>query len=265
LSLTVADAEFSLWGNKALEPFHLKAKGRRAFRLWILPVSVWKGAVSNAPIKVFIATRNRLLGDALCRLFQNEKDVRVVGHAGYWPDITQQISRVCPDVFLLNPVSPVLTDFECLQEAHQRFPQFKIVLFGMGEDENVFFEAVRQGTTGYVLQDADAAAVVAAVRAVMRGEAVCPPRLCLALFSHVARQRPVLMPPLRMQVELGLTRRERELVPMIAQGLTNKEIASLLNVSEQTVKNEIHRMMRKAGASKRLDILEICRLPKWLQ
>jgi DNA-binding NarL/FixJ family response regulator len=164
----------------------------------------------------------------------------------------------------LNPASPVHTDFEYLQETHQRFPQFKIVLFGMGEDENVFFEAVRQGATGYVLQDADAAAVVAAVRAIMRGGAVCPPRLCLSLFSHVARQRPVL-PPLRRHVELGLTRRERELVPMIAQGLTNKEIASLLNVSEQTVKNQIHRMMRKAGASKRLDILEICSLPKWLQ
>jgi DNA-binding NarL/FixJ family response regulator len=63
-------------------------------------------------------------------------------------------------------------------------------------------------------------------------------------------------------MQLGLTRRERELVPMIAKGLTNKEIAVLLNISEQTVKNHVHRMIQKAGASTRLGIVDRCQLPE---
>lgn len=219
----------------------------------------------NPLTKVFVATRNRLLGEALFRLFENEKDVRVVGQAGHWSENTEQITKVRPDVFLLNPASPSLTDFEYLQEVHRRFPQLKVVLFGMEEDENVFFEAVRQGTVGYILQDANPPDVVAAVRAVARGEAVCPPRLCLLLFNHVARQRAAPIPLLHIQSELGLTRRERELVPMIAQGLTNKEIATALNVAEQTVKNHIHRIIRKAGGSNRFDVAQLCKLPKWVQ
>lgn len=221
--------------------------------------------MSNAPIRVFIATGNRLLGEALFRLFENEKDVKVVGQSGHCSEITEQIAKARPDVFLLNPASPLLLDFVYLQGTHRRFPQLKIVLFGMAEDENVFTEAVRQGAVGYILQDASTPAVVAAVRSVVRGEAVCPPRLCLSLFMQIARQRMALMPAHRMHASLKVTRREQELVPMIALRLTNKEIAALLHISEQTVKNQIHRLIQKLGANKRQDVVELCGLPKYIQ
>ncbi len=214
------------------------------------------------PKRVFIAAENRLLREALFRLFENEKDIKVVGQAGHCSEAAEQISSVRPDVFLLNPASPVLADLDDLQGTRRKAPQLKIVLFGMEEDEKLFLEAVRQRAVGYVLKDATAPDVIAAVRAVTRGEAVCPPRLCLLLFSYVAKRGVTLMPALSMHVQLGLTRRERELVPMIAEGLTNKEIAMLLNVSEQTVKNHVHRMIQKAGASTRLQIVERCQLPE---
>lgn len=216
----------------------------------------------NDPIGVFIAAGNRLLREALFRLFENEKGVKVVGQADHCSEATEQISKVRPDVFLLNPATHGLADLGDLQETHRRFPQLKIVLSGMAEDEKLFLEAVRQGAAGYILQDANAPDLIAAVRSVMRGEAVCPPRLSLFLFHYIAKREKTLMPTLRMHIQLGLTRRERELVPMIAQGLTNKEIATLLNVSEQTVKNHIHRMIQKAGASKRLEVVERWTLPE---
>jgi DNA-binding NarL/FixJ family response regulator len=229
-----------------------------------LPFSVWKGIVPNIPIRVFVAAENRLLREALIRLFERHKDVKVVGQAGRCSEAGERIASFRPDVFLLNPASAVLSDLDDLQGTHRKLPQLKIVLFGMEEDEKLFLEAVRQGATGYILKDANAPDVIAAVRAVTHGEAVCPPRLCLLLFNYVAKRGVTLMPALRMHVQLGLTRRERELVPMIAQGLTNKEIAALLNVSEQTVKNHVHRMIQKAGASTRLEIVERCRLPELL-
>lgn len=218
--------------------------------------------MSSIPTRIFITAENRLLREALSRLFDNESDVKVVGQAGHCREAARQIVSVYPDILLLNPASPALTDLDGLQGALRKCSQLKIVLFGMEEDDKLFLEAVRQGAVGYVLKDATAPDLIATVRAVARREAVCPPRLCLLLFNYVARRNFNLIPDVRMHVQLGLTRRERELVPMIAEGLTNKEIAALLNVSEQTVKNHIHRMIQKAGASTRLDIADRYRLPE---
>jgi DNA-binding NarL/FixJ family response regulator len=80
----------------------------------------------------------------------------------------------------------------------------------------------------------------------------------MPLFQTVARQW-TSVPSSRIKLELGLTRRQQQLVPLIAQGLTNKEIASHLNLSEQTVKNHIHRMLRRVGASDRLQVIDLTR------
>jgi len=94
-------------------------------------------------------------------------------------------------------------------------------------------------------------------RAVAAGEAVCPATLSLALFRWVAGQK-AGPPGFHLKNRLGLSRREQQLVGLIRQGLTNKEMASRLNLSEQTVKNHVHRMLRKVGAPDRLSIVEVC-------
>jgi DNA-binding NarL/FixJ family response regulator len=212
----------------------------------------------QASIRVFIVAENRLLREALGRIFDKQKDVKIVGTARLCTEALPDMSSTRPEVLLLNPVTSTFSDLDDLQKIPQRSPKPKVVVFGMEEDEKVFLTAVRRGVVGYVLKDAYASDMVAAVRSVARGEAVCPPRLCLCLFTHVAKQTMVVPNP-RLHIHLGLTRREQELIPMIAQGLTNKEIAGQLNVSEQTVKNHVHRMMQKAGANSRLDVVERCR------
>ncbi len=134
-----------------------------------------------------------------------------------------------------------------------------MVMIGMDADREVFLRAVRDGIVGFVLKDASAMEVATAVRSVANNEAVCPPGLCLALFESVASRNNAASFVIRHN--LGLTRREQQLVQMISHGLTNKEIASQLNLSEQTVKNHIHRMLRKLGATDRLGAVEICRMP----
>jgi DNA-binding NarL/FixJ family response regulator len=90
---------------------------------------------------------------------------------------------------------------------------------------------------------------------VYQGDGVCPPRLCLSLFKYVAKNGND-MEGFRSKSNGGLTRREQELVPLIAKGLTNKEIASRLNLSEQTIKNHIHRILQRMGAADRLAVVE---------
>jgi DNA-binding NarL/FixJ family response regulator len=123
-------------------------------------------------------------------------------------------------------------------------------MIDMELDQRTFLRAVREGVVGYVLKDASAMEVAGMIRAVAAGEAVCPPSLSMVLF-HVVQSRLCTGATSRM-----LSRREQELVTLLRERLTNKEIAARLNLSEQTVKNHVHRMLRKVGVPDRLAIVE---------
>jgi two-component system, NarL family, response regulator DevR len=155
-------------------------------------------------------------------------------------------------------VTPVLAEHGVVRELHRLNPAIRVVMVGMEAEEAVFLRVVQAGAVGYILKDASALEVARTIRAVATGEAVCPGALSVVLFQWVARHKSAA-PSWHLKTSLGLSRREQELVGLIQQGLTNKEIASRLNLSEQTVKNHVHRMLRKVGAQDRLSIVEVCR------
>jgi DNA-binding NarL/FixJ family response regulator len=213
-------------------------------------------------VQVFILAENRLLREALTRILSKKSDIRVVGASAFSPDVVSQISAAGPDVLLSDSAVVALSDLRLISEVRAAIPGLKVVMVGMDADRETFLRAVRDGIVGFVLKDASAMEVAAAVRSVANHEAVCPPTLCMALFERVASQNQNVHPTsFVIRHSLGLTRREQQLVQMISRGLTNKEIASQLNLSEQTVKNHIHRMLRKLGAADRLGAVELCRMP----
>ena len=211
-------------------------------------------------VQVFILAENRLLREALARILSKKSDIRVVGASAFSPDVVGQISDAAPDVLLSDSAAVALSDLRLISEVRAAIPGLKVVMIGMDADRDTFLRAVRDGIVGFVLKDASAMEVAAAVRTVANNEAVCPPSLCLALFERVAslNKQPASFV---IRHNLGLTRREQQLVQMLSQGFTNKEIASQLSLSEQTVKNHIHRMLRKLGATDRLGVVELCRVP----
>jgi two-component system, NarL family, response regulator DevR len=215
--------------------------------------------MSAETVEVFILAENRLLREALTRILNKKSDIHVVGASSFLPDIVQHITQLAPDVLLSDSTVVALSELRLISEIRAAIAGLKVVMIGMECDQEVFLRAVRDGIVGYVLKDASAVEVATAVRSVANGEAVCPPVLCLALFEEIAKQN---AKPTRFFVRhgLGLTRREQQLVYMIGDGLTNKEIAAQLNLSEQTVKNHVHRMLRKLGASDRLNAVELCRM-----
>jgi DNA-binding NarL/FixJ family response regulator len=215
-------------------------------------------ARTGEKIRLSLISSNRLLREALARLLQKKEDIEIVRVLHWTPETWQEVVKVPSDVLLLDGCPPGMDGRPLLPELLERRPRLKIILLGMEDSESAFLRSVREGAAGYLLQDASAAEVVTAVRAVMQEEAVCPPRLCWALFRHTMRQAAAL-PSMQIRLRLGLTRRQQQLLPLIAQGLTNKEIASLLHLSEQTVKNHIHRMLQRVGASDRLAVVELCR------
>jgi len=133
---------------------------------------------------------------------------------------------------------------------------FKVVLIGMDADEKQFMTAVRAGVTGYLLQDAAAVDVVSAIRAVFRDEAVCPSQLCATLFRFVAQAATAT--PIETAGRPEITLRQQQLFALVAKGFTNKQIASQLNLSEYTVRNHIHRILKQVHAASR-KALEVMR------
>jgi DNA-binding NarL/FixJ family response regulator len=211
-------------------------------------------------VRVFILAENRLLREALARILNKKSDIRVVGASPFTPDIVQQIAGTAPHVLLSDSATVTLSELQLVPEVRAAIPGLKVVMVGMESERGTFLKAVRDGIVGYVLKEASAMEVAACVRSVANGEAVCPPTLCMTLFEQLANPTPQPT-TFVFKHELGLTRREQQLVQMIGRGLTNKEIASQLNLSEQTVKNHVHRMLRKLGASDRFGAVERCRVP----
>ncbi len=208
---------------------------------------------------VFLVAQNRLLREALTRILCKKNDIEVVGSCAFSPGALAEIVTSGPDVLLMDSFGAGEAQLDFLREAQRVRSKLKVVLIGMDPDEAIFLQAVREGVLGYVLEDASAIEVVNTVRAVANGDAVCPPQLCAALFRYVARQRGNV-PNFQVRATLGLTNREQQLVLLIGRGMTNKEIACQLQLAEQTVRNHVHRMLRKVGASDRFAVVELCRM-----
>jgi DNA-binding NarL/FixJ family response regulator len=212
----------------------------------------------DASIGVYILSENRLVREALSRILKKGADFWTLDGPKYSSEVRDEIVRSGVQVLLLDSVSLFLAEVETFQSIQRGAASLKIVLIGMEDDDQTFLQSVRRGAIGYVLKEASAAEIVAAVRAVTNGEAVCPPRLCRTLFECLTQEAQSL-PPSNTRQQLGLTRREHQVVPLIARGLSNKEIALRLNVSEQTVKNHVHRILQKVGADDRLGVVDVCR------
>jgi two-component system, NarL family, response regulator DevR len=213
--------------------------------------------VSLERIVVFLLAENCLLREALARVLRNKEDIIVAGATPFSPSALEKVSVTNPDVVLLDSPSIALTGPRLVSRMRQGRANRKPVMVGMEEDEATFLQAVGEGVVGYVLKDASAAEIVRVIRVVAAGEAVCPPQFSLSLFQCAARDVCfTLKPP--QKTKFGLSRREQQLVGLIRLGLSNKEIGNRLNLSEQTVKNHVHRILRKVGASDRLEIVEQC-------
>ena len=206
--------------------------------------------------KVFILCVNRLLRESIARILTKRTDFEIAAAQVDHSSSCDQVRDSGADVLVLDSLE-FLPGNDDLPSANGRHQQpLKSVLIAMTDDRISFLTAIRRGARGYVLQNASAVDVVSAVRTVAEGHAVCPPHYTEVLFDYVATQVGEL-PNSQKQAQWGLTRREQQLIPLIGRGLSNKEIANHFNISEQTVKNHIHRILRKVGAVDRLSIYEV--------
>jgi DNA-binding NarL/FixJ family response regulator len=211
-------------------------------------------------IRVYLLAENRLLRDTLARLLRKKSEINVVGVGGSSESAKEAIFVSNCDVVLMDS----LDDEACsalLEGVTDDDSDIKLLLFGMDNDPDRFLRAVHLGICGYLLKEASAAEIVAAVRAAARGEAICPPSLCMALMQYVSKKKYEKFESAESMgcTHKNLTPRQLQLLRLVAEGLTNKEIAANLNLSQFTVKNHLRRVMRQVEATSRYDAVDLLR------
>jgi DNA-binding NarL/FixJ family response regulator len=216
--------------------------------------------IARSQIGIFLIADNRLLREALSRILNKKSDLRVIEAACFSEKVVRDILDTNPDVLLLDSCGSETDDCKIVTSVRKHRPRLKIIILGMEAEPDRFLRYVHLGIRAFLLKDASASDIATAVRAVMNGEAICSPRLCLALFDEIARQE-LPITSLSLNGSFGLTRREQQLLQMVSCGLSNKEIASDLNLSDQTVKNHIHHILHKLRATDRMSAVEVCRNP----
>jgi two-component system response regulator DevR len=227
-----------------------------------MSMAFWeRGPVPKHLISVFLIASNRLLRETLAKLLVRKGEFMVSGAAPFGAEAHSLIGASGANVLILDAVSARISECALILQTNRQIPGIKVILIDMEDDPELFLDCVRAGATGYLLKDASAAEVVSGIRAVAQGQAICPPQLCAHLFEAVSQQQKIGGSSTRSNFGSGLTRRQRQIVPLIGQGLTNKEIASTLNLSEQTVKNHVHGIMRSIGVKNRLDVIDAANGP----
>jgi len=213
---------------------------------------------SESAISVYVLEQNRLLRQTLVHLLRKRTNFTVSGDGDNTAGPLEALIAARCDVLLLSSLETLRGICQRTEEC-QRSKEIKVVLFGMEENPECFLEAVQLGTTGYLLKAASSTEIIAAIRAVAQGEATCPPKLCKWLFDHLSNAFSVASKKVEAHfcVTSDLTCRQRQLMELVAQGMTNKEIATNLHLSEFTIKNHIHRVMKSLEVGSRHTAVEM--------
>jgi DNA-binding NarL/FixJ family response regulator len=203
-------------------------------------------------VPVFLIEDNRLLRDGLAAML-SAQGLSVVATARTGQEALREVARVQPQLVLLDSALGDREGARFVQEIRQAFPDIKIVVMGLLPAHEEFVEFIKAGVQGFILKDATIEEFVTTITAVADGHSVLPSLLTNTLFTHVAAQA-VARGNRGAKSAVRMTAREREVVDLIAEGLSNKEIAARLSVATHTVKSHVHNILEKLALHTRLEV-----------
>jgi DNA-binding NarL/FixJ family response regulator len=210
-------------------------------------------------IKVLLVDDHTLIRQGIRLLLEIEPDIQVVGQAANGRAAIEQVDVLQPDVVLMDVRMPEMDGVAATRELSARYPEVKVIILTTFEDDETVFEGLKAGARGYLLKDISSEEMALAVRKVAAGEALIEPRLTrkvLAEFSRLAttaidQPKPSKTGGLPESLPVPLTERELEVLQALAHGLSNREIAGQLVITEGTVKNHVSSLIDKMGVRDR--------------
>lgn len=196
----------------------------------------------DRPIRILLADDHTVLRNGLRLLLERQPGFEVVGEARDGRETVDLADKLNPNVIVLDIAMPQLSGIEAARQISASHPEIAIVILSMHADEGYLLRALKAGAKGYVLKDTDEAGLINAVNAVHEGKAFFSPAISKLLMEDYMRQ--LSHQGGEDSYEL-LTNREREVLQLLAEGRTNKDIATMLNLSPHTVETHRKAMMQK--------------------
>ncbi|MFE0882502.1 response regulator [Streptomyces rochei] len=201
---------------------------------------------SPGVIRVVIADDQQMVRQGFTVLLNTQSDIEVIGQAVDGLDAVSKVAELSPDVVLMDIRMPELGGIEATRRIVGASPDIRVLVLTTFDLDEYVYEALVAGASGFLLKDASADQLAEAVRVVAAGDALLAPGVTRRLITEFSRMRDRPRTPLKERVG-DLTERETEVLALIAQGLSNAEIAGRLVVAEQTVKTHVGRILVKLG------------------
>ncbi|WP_439020636.1 response regulator [Bacillus thuringiensis] len=196
-------------------------------------------------IKILVVDDHAFLRDAIRSILEDESDMKVVGEASSGDEVLGKVEECGPDCILMDINLPGKNGIEATELVKKKYPNCRVLVFTMYEHDEYLMDALQAGADGYLLKDSSSEQVVAAIRMLYQGDSVIHPRMTKKLITYHQQ---------KMKVESNeneLTEREKEILFELVKGLSNKEIAEVLYISDKTVKIHINKIFKKLNVKSR--------------
>lgn len=195
-----------------------------------------------ARIRVLLVDDHALFRRGMAALLAGQEAVEVVGEAGDGGEAVEKVLALHPDVVLMDLQMPVRNGIEATRQIADRAPRTKVLMLTVSDEDVDLFQAIRAGAHGYLLKNVQLETLVQAIQGVVRGEAPLSGAVAAELLKEFSRvwQGPSVPPP-----DSTLSQRELEILTLVAEGGSNRQIASQLVITEGTVKNHLHNILDK--------------------
>jgi len=204
-------------------------------------------------IRILVVEDNRIMNDGITTLLNKQADMHVVSTIGSGNNILLKASQAKPHVILMDVGLKKLKESLVVESIRKNIPEAKLIGMGLLPLQADIVEFVEAGASGFILKNAAIREFLATIRSVVKGEKVLPPSLTGSLFSHVA-ELALKKGKGKIVNAVRMTKRELEIIALIADGQSNKEIARQLNIATHTVKSHMHNIMEKLALHTRLQI-----------
>ncbi|WP_432058524.1 response regulator [Streptomyces sp. bgisy022] len=204
---------------------------------------------AEQPIRVFLLDDHEVVRRGVHDLLNDEPDITVVGEAATVEQALVRVPALRPRVAVLDVRLPDGDGVSVCRELRSRMPDLACLMLTSFDDEEALLDSIMAGASGYVLKQIQGSDLVQAVRTVAAGQSLLDPSATTRLMARLRQEQ---QPPEEGDALPGLTDREREILALIGEGLTNRQIGQRLYLAEKTVKNHISRLLAKLGVERRI-------------
>ena len=211
-------------------------------------------AIKIKKIRLLLIEDNRLLREGLAAMLKKQKDMNVVETVGNGENILAIMRKYKPEVILLDLGLRSRNSLNLVKLAKKNFPTSKVIIMDLIPVQSDVFKFVQAGVSGFILKDATVADFLKTIRSVSKGLQVLPNNLTGSLFSQIVEHAINGASPSAVIDSVRMTKRERQVIELISEGHTNKEIAQKLHLSTYTVKSHVHNILEKLALSTRVQI-----------